>query len=313
MSTSLESTLQEILKPFGSLQRVEVIQKLWSGYGSLCRVSLSESDKTLITKLIQFPEGEESFSHLRKIKSYEVEMAWYHFYNNKIFNSYIPECLARGSYKDSHYLVLEDLQEKGFKVKTEVSLKDVELCLKWLAYFHGYYLGTASRKLWEVGTYWHLETRPKELSVLTDIELKESAAIINERLNSSQFKTIVHGDAKLANFLFKKEAVAAVDFQYVGGGVGIKDVAYFLSSLYTENELQENEKKCLDYYFSELKKAIIFYEKKIDFNLLENEYRELYPYAWCDFYRFLKGWSPGHWKIHSYSENMKKRVLDEIN
>ena len=96
--------------------------------------------------------------------------------------------------------------------------------------------------------------------------------------------------------------MAAVDFQYVGGGVGVKDLAYFLSSIYDEDQLYDKEKECLDYYFAELGAE----------DEVEVEWRELYPYAWCDFYRFLKGWSPGHYKLNTYSEGMKKKVLSWI-
>ena len=34
--------------------------------------------------------------------------------------------------------------------------------------------------------------------------------------------------------------------------------------------------------------------------------------AWTDFYRFLKGWSPGHWKIHSYSERLAHKVISHL-
>ncbi|MCR9206283.1 MAG: hypothetical protein NXH75_17005, partial [Halobacteriovoraceae bacterium] len=106
---------------------------------------------------------------------------------------------------------------------------------------------------------------------------------------------------KLANFLFNEREAAAVDFQYVGGGVGIKDVAYFMSSIYEEDELQANESRCLETYF-----------KYLNLPEVEKEWRELYPIAWCDFYRFLKGWSPGHWKIHGYSESMKDKAINLI-
>jgi hypothetical protein len=45
---------------------------------------------------------------------------------------------------------------------------------------------------------------------------------------------------------------------------------------------------------------------------MEEEWRSLYPYAWTDFHRFLKGWSPGHWKINSYSERMAKQVILQL-
>jgi Ser/Thr protein kinase RdoA (MazF antagonist) len=78
------------------------------------------------------------------------------------------------------------------------------------------------------------------------------AAVIDQVLNNCSYQTIVHGDAKLANFCFSKEgAVSAVDFQYVGGGCGMKDVAYFLGSCLTGKEellwglLQGTPKKIL--------------------------------------------------------------------
>jgi thiamine kinase-like enzyme len=187
----------------------------------------------------------------------------------------------------------------GFSPKSSLSWERVQQCLSWLASFHKTYLDQGPEGLWPIGTYWHLETRPEELEVLDDQELKMAAPKIDKILNSAKYKTFVHGDAKLANFLFDEKTAAAVDFQYVGGGVGVKDVAYFLSSIYQEDELHKMDQKCLDYYFKELDCAA----------KVETEWRELYPYAWCDFYRFLKGWSPGHYKINSYSEQMKTKVL----
>ena len=152
--------------------------------------------------------------------------------------------------------------------------------------------------LWTIGTYWHLDTRPEELEILTDLRLKKAAPLIDQKLNEAKYQTIVHGDAKLANFLFNEQQAAAVDFQYVGGGVGVKDLAYFMSSIFAEEELEEHEQECLDTYF-----------KFLNMPEVEVEWRALYPVAWCDFYRFLQGWSPGHWKIHSYSESMKEKAL----
>ena len=80
------------------------------------------------------------------------------------------------------------------------------------------FLGAEPQGLWPVGTFWHLATRPDELEEMDDLKLKQAAPIIDSKLNNCQFKTIVHGDAKPANFCFgqKTNSVAAVDFQYVG-------------------------------------------------------------------------------------------------
>ena len=47
-----------------------------------------------------------------------------------------------------------------------------------------------------------------------------------------------------------------------------------------------------------------------DFAALEADWRALYPVAWTDFYRFLQGWDPGHWKLHRYSERLAREVLE---
>ena len=61
--------------------------------------------------------------------------------------------------------------------------------------------------LWETGTYWHLETRPDELVKLQDKKLKEFAPLIDSKLSSAKYQTLVHGDAKLANFCFSDDLV----------------------------------------------------------------------------------------------------------
>jgi hypothetical protein len=45
---------------------------------------------------------------------------------------------------------------------------------------------------------------------------------------------------------------------------------------------------------------------------LEKEWRSLYRVAWADFHRFLKGWSPSHWKINSYSERITAEVIKSL-
>ena len=100
--------------------------------------------------------------------------------------------------------------------------------------------------------------------------------------------------------------VAAVDFQYVGGGCGMKDVAYFMSSCLSSEDAFRFESELLGAYFEELKQYIspdIYPE-------LVLEWRELYTLAWADFLRFLKGWAPDHYKFNNYSFIQLERAKD---
>jgi hypothetical protein len=72
------------------------------------------------------------------------------------------------------------------------------------------------------------------------------------------------------------------------------------------------ENQLLDYYFSLLINRIAQTNVSVNTAELENEWRELYPVAWADFHRFIKGWSPGHWKINSYSEKLTTAVIKNL-
>lgn len=299
-----------------SLKEKEIIQELWSGYGKIIRISLQDcSLKSVVVKLVQLPKQENhprgwnsKIGHLRKLKSYEIETEWYKTYFKKSM-ARLPHCYAIEHKDDEVLMVLEDLDAAGYSLrKQNVSWVEIEACLEWLAKFHASYLGETPNGLWNVGTYWHLATRPQELEALEDNTLKEAAFAIDSKLNNCTYKTLVHGDAKLANFCFSKNGqVAGVDFQYVGGGCGIKDVAYFIGSCLYEKDCERLETKILDTYFTYLHKAL---GKKNE--ALEKEWRNLYHIAWADFHRFLKGWSPRHWKINSYSERITKAVINNL-
>ncbi|WP_369795105.1 phosphotransferase [Halioglobus sp. HI00S01] len=215
-------------------------------------------------------------------------------------------------------MLLTDLDAAGFDDRKQaVDLADIHACLDWLAAFHATFLGSDAIGLWECGTYWHLDTRPDELAALTDIPLREAAPHIDAVLRRSDFQTLVHGDAKLANFCFATiggtPRVAAVDFQYVGAGCGMKDVAYFIGSCLDEAQCAALETALLDYYFGALGTHARLRHPAIDHRALEAQWRELYDVAWADFHRFVKGWSPGHWKINSYSEQLARRVIRRLS
>ncbi|MDA8595624.1 ecdysteroid 22-kinase family protein [Flavobacteriaceae bacterium] len=307
-----------ILKSTGaaSLTEKETVQELWSGYGKIIRVSLTyASIPSAIIKHVQIPTSvnhprgwNSDIGQERKIKSYQVETNWYLNYSQKS-NARLPQCYAAQQEDQEVLLVLEDLDQAGFDLrKDSVQWEDVATVLKWLADFHASFLDQSPEGLWEEGSYWHLNTRPQELEVLNDLDLKNAAFTIDKKLRSSRFQTLIHGDAKLANFCFSEDgSVAGVDFQYVGGGCGMKDVAYFIGSCLNETDCERLEPLILDTYFEYLHLALGQVNQD-----LEKQWRPLYHVAWADFHRFLKGWSPGHWKLNSYSERITREVIKTL-
>lgn len=299
-----------------ALMEKELIQNLWSGYGKIMRVGLENAAmESVVVKHVQFPKyanhprgWNTDIGHQRKVKSYQVETTWYKKYSKHSI-ARLPQCLAIETQAEEVLMVLEDLDQAGYPLRKQaIGWPEIAKCLEWLAQFHSSYLGKIPEGLWEVGTYWHLETRPQELAVLADKKLKEAAPIIDKKLTTCVYKTFVHGDAKLANFCFAPNGqVAGVDFQYVGGGCGMKDVAYFIGSCLNERECERLEHQILDTYFECLQNE--FSEKN---EALEKEWRSLYRVAWADFHRFLKGWSPGHWKLNSYSERVTAAVINSL-
>jgi len=304
---------------------LEEIQSLWSGYGKILRIALKGYEKkTLVLKHVRFPTIEShprgwntNISHERKVKSYQIEKYFYENYSDQCHDFVrVPKCIAVGMEGEDSFMLLEDLDDAGYPERRVSATKsDIKACIAWLAHFHVLFLNEEPKGLWKTGTYWHLETRPDELEQLSDQKLKNAAQVIDKTLKESPFQTWVHGDAKIANFCFsdKNKKVAAVDFQYVGGGCGMKDLAYFIGSCLDENECELQEKILLDFYFDQVREASKKLSRKIDVKALEENWRSLYPVAWADFHRFLKGWSPGHWKLNHYSERLSQEVIEALS
>ena len=307
------------------IQSVERIQNLWNNYGTLSRIYLSGSSRfeSVIVKHIQIPQQDahpkgftSSFSKQRKIKSYQVETHWYLEYNHIIANSVdspTPRCLDAFNSGSELFLLLEDLSTRGFSKRIyNTSWNDITVVLRWLAHFHAQFLTCAPDGLWQCGTYWHLATRPEEYNNIRNTNIHTAASFIDAKLQGCSFQTFVHGDAKLANFCFypDRSKVAAVDFQYVGRGCGMKDVAYFVGSCLNEQQCKQEEQSILNFYFSQLRSHLS--ASKIDCDALESEWRSLYHTAWADFQRFLLGWSPHHQKNNSYSQIITRHTVEQI-
>lgn len=304
----------------------ERVQALWSGYGEIRRATLhGESSANVVVKYVVPPpiavmsdDAAEHRSHRRKLRSYQVERAFYRDYRARCGEGCrVPVPIHISEEGGRTLFVFEDLDAAGFSVRRDrVSEAELGACLRWLAAFHATFLNVPPEGLWKVGSYWHLATRPDELRALRDSALRRAAPQLDGRLNRARFRTLVHGDAKLQNFCFKADAsqVAAVDFQYVGGGVGVKDVAYFLSSCLSQDRLEQHAEGLLEAYFRELRGAIAAVAARtrapaLDVPALETEWRALYPVACADFYRFLLGWAGERGARDRYLENVTRAAL----
>jgi len=306
-----------------SVERDEVIQTLWSGYGEIVRYKLCDATNTsVVVKHVKFPTKRHhprgwnnDRGHQRKVRSYEVEMTWYdHWVNLCEDRCRAPKCFSSQVLGDEHVMVLEDLDAEGFYLrKAMLNFSEVKTCLSWLAHFHARFMGKVPEGLWSIGTYWHLATRPDELAKVADDKLRKAASKIDRKLNQARYKTMVHGDAKVANFCFSEDGqVAAVDFQYVGGGCGMKDVAYLLGSCLSDEEQSVWENELLDYYFQTLNDALATLQPQLNSADIEQEWRDLFALAQADFYRFLVGWMPTHWKINDHTKAVTLSVIEKL-
>jgi hypothetical protein len=311
--------------------KTEVIQTLWSGYGEIARFekkieqcSKSESGICFIVKHINPPFIQQhtrgwsgNLSHQRKLSSYDVEADFYqHWANNIKPICALPQFIGQASFSQScpssKMIVMSDLDSEGFPVRlTTISDENSKICLRWLARFHALNMqhdpqDNWPQKLWPIGTYWHLATRGEEFAAMEEGPLKDAAVELDTSLNNCSYKTLVHGDAKIANFCFSVDLkqVAAVDFQYVGGGCGVKDVIYFLGSCLDETTLELKFDQLIDYYFTELGAALISFQSSCSCKEIEKEWRPLVNIAWADFERFLAGWAPSHAKRTGFSHKL---------
>mmetsp|Transcript_10251 Transcript_10251/g.26859 ORF Transcript_10251/g.26859 Transcript_10251/m.26859 type:complete len:210 (-) Transcript_10251:204-833(-) len=180
--------------------------------------------------------------------------------------------------------------------------------------FTPFFLQCDDEHLWRQGTYWHLSTRQDELAAMpSSSPLKKAAEEIDRKLRDARYHTILHGDAKVANFCFDPlfTRTAAVDFQYCGRGVGVVDLMYLLGSCLHEEQLAYHYPSLVDHYFHSLRLHSTLSTE--EFGKLEKEWRDLLVFAWADFERFLVGWAPGgHRKLHGFSQQQTQLALSQI-
>ena len=300
----------------------EVVQALWSGFGRVQRIGLPGTDAPrAMLKLVdtsaggRHPRGwDTDASRRRKRASYAIETTWYERFAPRCDDACrVPRRLGAFEDGDVRGLLLEDLDVDFPRRRDALAVDECALCLGWLAAFHARFLDDPGDGLWPIGGYWHLGTRAEEFAALPDSPLKRAAAELDRALATTRHRTLVHGDAKLANFCFDAEMTraAAVDFQYVGGGCGMRDVVYLLGSCLSDADCRRHETALLDTYFDALRKALAREGRADVADDVEREWRALYAVAWTDFLRFLLGWMPTHRKVSPYARELAERVLGE--
>lgn len=241
----------------------------------------------------------------------------------------IPKLLASSEEGEQvQTLVMEDLSIR-FPILTErrgtLSDKQVEKALQWLASFHASswdiesYSSTSSfcpppsessnwagKGLWRIGGYHYLATRLDELSSISATSTwgklglhagSDLPAAVEWCLNNPSRRSslsLIHGDVKAANMAFSRDtaSMAMYDFQYVGVGLGVQDLAKFLTTSIPSHRLrdQKGEETLLKMYHGELVKRL---PKEADYQF--DELMQDWELALVSWVRFLAGWSGGFW------------------
>mmetsp|Transcript_29587 Transcript_29587/g.48824 ORF Transcript_29587/g.48824 Transcript_29587/m.48824 type:complete len:321 (-) Transcript_29587:26-988(-) len=284
-----------ISEDLSSVSSVSSIARLWGGMGQVYRVSSKDGD-FVVKYMDPRRVSSSSIGDQRKLDSYVVESTFYRDYCEDLISKGVG--LARFLHVEREgnrtilcLSVLENAPNDDY----------YELVLEWLAHFHAATWQSECRGLQEIGTYWHLDTRPDEWDGMSSCgwegRLKRAARAIDEFLkDETSIQSCVHGDVKDANVMWDGHAVAMCDFQYVGRGCPLKDLCYFLCS----NGVADDE-EYVDVYYQKLCSKI-----KDSPPPNRKEFDKVLELCYCDYLRFMCGW--GQW-----GSDITKRVIKMLD
>ena len=296
-----------------------------------------------------------SFGDRRKAISYQVECNFYDklAYPLKTLHGVelpTPYFVERGNGND------DDDDDSNGQITIGMSLVNGNYCdgsnldhvhavLSWLAKFHAaYWEGSRTATIddesddctntsdvvdkefftdtigvQEIGSYWHLLTRPEEHECMSkngwEGRLKLAAKSLDSCLKRDTImQCLIHGDVKDANILIKNKGgddsctALLYDFQYCGRGTPTQDIAYFFCSSVDLDTLNEDE--LLKYYHTTLVERLKSKkdQKQIQIPTLDHLRKSL-DIAYCDYCRFMCGW--GFWG--SSSSHISSRVQNVLN
>ncbi|RPB17426.1 hypothetical protein P167DRAFT_515826 [Morchella conica CCBAS932] len=322
------------------------ITSLWSNYGHIYRLTFP-SHPPLILKLIQPPPTPRtaSESHIRKLLSYRAERHFYtHLSHHLTPHSPIatPHPIS-AAYTDAALLIDDLTKTFPLSPSHRYSPAHTSAVIRWLANFHAAYWGWGeaaelelippplqaaapdeARGVWQRGGYWYLDTRAEEMQCLLDDDgdggyafLLPHVQAVAERLRvrpGDLGATLMHGDCKGANIVFAPPGgdgevrCALYDFQYVGVGLGVQDLAYFLGTSVDVRLLEGGgEDALLRGYYDELVAALGRRGVEVGgytWEVLVGQWE----WALVDWMRFMAGW--GCWGNSRWVEGRARRICE---
>lgn len=307
--------------PYSNIQQ-RVLGHLWAGYGQIVAVQATNGSNqscSLIIKQCIPPQTCSNLSedHLRKLESYRVESCFYTHISSRMRGCGVLVPELKGVFEEEQgmtVVTMGDLGDHGryyTKKGNQLDLKEGRALLSWLARFHAVYwkAAAAPQGIWEEGSFWQLGTRRGELDQLDQAWVERgldqrTAEIIHDTIRKTRFRTVIHGDAKSANFFFFDGddtgplQIGGYDFQYCGMATPLRDVAYFLCCSMKQHHVSKYEDELLLHYYTELC-AVLCAEDAEEYSL--QELRTMYDLCVVDLARFMAGsrW----WGNVDYIEN----------
>lgn len=175
------------------------------------------------------------------------------------------------------------------------------------------------------GCYWHLDTRQQEFSSISRswADLKAVASRVDSVLQGQRadgsatncHQTVVHGDFKIENLLWDADGrCCAYDFQYVGKGLGVRDLAYMFCSGVDIDVLEEDrgEQQLLQHYHNALTKQLSKNGKAEAAQRYSCD-TMVAQFELClvDYVRFMAGW--GMWGNAEWASDRARDVLKRLD
>ena len=258
---------------------------LWSGYGGVYSIKINlrnQREINLICKVVNPPNNVTGEDHERKLKSYRVEIEFYQSFGNRMLENEInlPKCLTNLIENDGKIILLmHDLHDRYPLSLSSLNRNESYCAIDWIAKFHAFNWEQSnlweSSDIWLEGCYWRLDTRLQEYNNIGK-KWKRIKAIAYpianllrdgiDSINPRRFRTIIHGDYKVANILFQSIDTesfncASYDYQYTGIGFGTRDLVMLIVSSIdlpsqnghsNHNHWKDIERSLLEFYYHQL-------------------------------------------------------------